>query len=207
MAIKAVIADDHTAVRLGVSSLLDGTDIKIVGEASTGEEAISLTRRRKPNVLLLDVRIPEGDGLKTLAEVREQCPKTAVVMLSTFDNPTYIARSIALHAADYLLKGCVRKDLVSVIRSAVKGTGPLKAGEMLDISATMQDQSVIEPMTPRESQVVRNIALGLSNRDIASALDISIETVKEHVQKILFKLDCTYRTSVAMWALRKGAVS
>ena len=207
MTIKTVIADDHMAVRLGVSSLLEGSDIKIVGEASSGKQALSMTRRHKPNVLLLDVRIPEGDGLKTLSAVRTQCPQTAVVLLSTFDNPTYIARSVAIGAVDYLLKGCDRKALVSVIKSAVKGSGPSKTGEMLDIIATMQDQTLIKPMTPRESQVVRNIALGLSNRDIASALEISIETVKEHVQKILFKLDFTFRTEVAMWALRSGAVS
>jgi len=207
MAIKAVIADDHMAVRLGVSSLLEGSDIKIVGEASTGKQALAMTRRHKPNILLLDVRIPEGDGLKTLAQVRKQYPKTAVVMLSTYDNPTFIARSIAIGAADYLLKGCDRKSLVSVIKAAAKGTGPLKAGETLEITARMQNQERIKPMTPRESQVVRNITLGLSNRDIGSALGISIETVKEHVQKILSKLDCTYRTEVAMWALRSGVVS
>jgi len=207
MAIKAVVADDHQAVRLGVSSLLEGSEIKVVGEAATGEQALTMTRKFKPHVLLLDVRLPDGDGLTTLADVRKKVPKTAVVMLSAYDNPTYIARSVALGASAYLLKGCSRKDLVSVIQAAVKGTGPAKTGKMAEIAATMDNQELIESLTRRESQVVRNIALGLSNKEIAQALDIGYETVKEHVQNVLRKLDYRDRTQVAVWAMKKGIMS
>ena len=206
MAIKVVVADDHSAVRIGLASLLQGTDIKIAGEASTGKQAVTMTRKHKPQVLLLDVRLPEGDGLTALAQVRKDCPKTNVVMLSTFDNPTYVARSVALGASDYLLKGCSRRELISVIQAAAKGTGPIKAGEMTEIAELMENREIIKPFTSRETQVLRHITLALSNKEIARALGISIETVKEHVQKILMKLKFTDRTQVAVWSLREGII-
>jgi len=207
MAITAVIADDHEAVRLGVISLLDGLKIKIVGEASTAMQAVSMTRKHKPDVLLLDVRLPEGDGLTALSLVREQCPETAVVMFSGYDNPTYIARSVALGASDYLLKGCSCRELISVIEAADSGKSPSNVGQMMDIAATMKNKEQIETLTNRQSQVVRNIALGLSNREIAAALYISVETVKEHVQHALSKLGCRDRTKAAIWAIKNGVVS
>ena len=207
MAITAVIADDHEAVRLGVISLLDGLKIKIVGEASTAMQAVSMTRKHKPDVLLLDVRLPEGDGLTALSLVRKQCPETAVVMFSGYDNPTYIARSVALGASDYLLKGCSCRELISVIEAADSGKSPSNVGQMMDIAATMKNKEQIETLTNRQSQVVRNIALGLSNREIAAALYISVETVKEHVQHALSKLGCRDRTKAAIWAIKNGVVS
>jgi DNA-binding NarL/FixJ family response regulator len=206
MPITAVIADDHEAVRLGVISLLEGSEIEIVGEALTAKQVVSVTRKHKPDILLLDVRLPDSHGLAALAEVREQCPETAVVMFSGYDNPTYIARSVALGASDYLLKGCTRGELILVIEAAVSGRSPTKAGQMMDIAATMHNKKQIETLTKRQSQVVRNIALGLSNKEIARALGISYETVKEHVQQILSKLDCTHRTRVAIWAIQNGIV-
>ncbi len=128
-------------------------------------------------------------------------------MFSAYDNPTYIARSAALGASDYLLKGCSRRDLISTVRAAVKGIGPAKTGQMANIVATMENQEQIETMTKRESQMVRNIAMGLSNKEIAQALDISYETVKEHVQHVLSKLDCRDRTQAAVWATKNGVVS
>ena len=139
--------------------------------------------------------------------VCKQCPETVVVMFSVFDNPTYIARSVALGASDYLLKGCSRRELISVIEAAADYDSPSKVGQMADIVATMQNREQIEPMTNRQSQVVRNIALGLSNKEIAQALGISIETVKEHVLSVLSKLECKDRTKAAVWAIRNGVVS
>ena len=207
MAITAIIADDHPAVRLGVVSLLEGSEIKIVGEASTGTQAVTVTRKHKPDVLLLDVRLPDGDGLTALSLVREQCPDTVVVMFSAYDNPTYIARSVALGARDYLLKGCTRGELILVIEAAVSDESSSKAGQMTDIAATMKNRKQIETLTKRQSQIVRNIAMGLSNKEIAQALGISVETVKEHVQHALSKLGCRDRTKAAIWAIKNGVVS
>ena len=146
MSINAVVADDHQVIRLGVSRLLEGSEIEIVGEATTGQQAVTMTHKSKPDVLLLDVRLPDGDGLTALPQIRKQCPETAVVMFSAYDNPTYVARSAALGASDYLLKGCSRHDLISTIRAAVKGIGPAKTGQMANIVATMENQEQIEKM-------------------------------------------------------------
>ena len=168
---------------------------------------IAATGKHKPDVLLLDVRLPDGDGLTTLPQIRKHSPKTAVVMLSTFDNPIYIARAVALGASDYLLKGCSRREMISVIKAAADYDSPSKAGQMASIKATIENQRKIETLTNRQSQVVRYIALGLNNKEIGQALDIGYETVKEHVQNLLRKLDYRDRTQVAMWAMKKGIMS
>ena len=105
MSIKVVIADDHEVVRRGLVSLLSGSEVKIVGEASSGDEAIKLTRKLKPDVVLLDIRMPGKDGLEALERIRADMPGVRVVMLSTFDNPTYVARAVAAGAHDNMLKG------------------------------------------------------------------------------------------------------
>ena len=112
VAVKVVIVDDHEVVRRGLVSLLAGSNIKIVGEATTGDEALKLTRKHKPDVVLLDIRMPGKDGLVTLERIRKDMPNVRVVMLSTFDNPTYVARAVAAGAHDYILKGSTRAELV-----------------------------------------------------------------------------------------------
>jgi len=210
MSIKVVVADDHEVVRTGLSSLLSGSDIDIVGEASSGKEAVKMAVRHKPDVVLLDIRMPDGDGLSALDQIHRQLPKTHVVMLSTYDNPTYIARSVALGACDYVLKGSSRQELISAIRSAVNGKSPTKTGSLAGIAAEMAKRQALGdedvPLTNRESQVLRHVALGLSNKEVGRSLDISIETVKEHVQNILRKLGVTDRTQAAVWAVRRGIV-
>ena len=105
MSIRLLVCDDHEVIRTGLVSLLAGTDIEIIGEASSGKDALRLAQKDKPDVILLDIRMSDGDGLSTLEKLRSKAPECKVVMLSTYDNPTYIARSVALGAADYVLKG------------------------------------------------------------------------------------------------------
>ena len=105
MSVKVVIADDHEVVRRGLVSLLAGSEVKILGEAANGDEAVKLTKKLKPDVVLLDIRMPVKDGLSTLERIRAEAPGVRVVMLSTFDNPTYVARAVAAGAHDYILKG------------------------------------------------------------------------------------------------------
>ena len=209
MSIKMLIADDHEVVRRGVISLLSGTDIKIVGEAKSGAEMIQVVKC-KPDVVLLDIRMNDQDGLDALEKFHKQFPGTKVVILSTYDNPTYVARAHALGASDYVLKGCSKTELVSAITSAVEGHGPIRTGEMRRVAyamSTAADQKHEDlPITPREMQVLRHIALGLSNKEIARSLEISVETVKEHVQNLLRKLGVTDRTQAAVLAVRKGVV-
>ncbi|MGA0038361.1 MAG: response regulator [Pirellulales bacterium] len=210
MSVKVVIADDHEVVRKGLAGLLEGSDVKIVGEAASGDEALKLTKKLKPDVLLLDIRMPGTDGLTTLERVRADMPGVRVVMLSTFDNPTYVARAGAGGAHDYILKGSTRAELINSISGAAAGQLPMKAGELRRVATTMANRVAAPdpdiPLTQRETQVLRHMALGLSNKEIAQSLTISVETVKEHVQNILRKLSVADRTQAAVWAVRHGLV-
>jgi DNA-binding NarL/FixJ family response regulator len=210
MSVRLLVADDHEVIRTGLRSLLAGTDIEIVAEAASGSEAIKQAQKVKPDVILLDIRMPDGDGLATLDKLRNKVPESRVVMLSTYDNPTYIARAVALGACDYVLKGSPRDDIVATIQAAASGQSPSRTGELKRIAAAMKVRQVVDdddvPLTQRETQVLRHVALGLSNKEIARSLEISVETVKEHVQNILRKITVTDRTQAAVWAVRKGLV-
>ena len=192
VSVKVVIVDDHEVVRRGLVSLLAQSNVKIVGEASTGDEAVKLTRKHKPDVVLLDIRMPGKDGLATL------------------DNPTYIARAVAAGAHDYILKGSTRAELIGSLTGAAAGQLPSRAGELRRVATTMANRVATPhpdiPLTQRETQVLRHLALGLSNKEIALSLTISVETVKEHVQNILRKIAVSDRTQAAVWAVRKGLV-
>ena len=207
--VRVVVADDHEVVRCGLVNLLDGTDVEIVAEASSGEAAVSLAMKHKPDVILLDIRMAPGfDGLKALENIRNDAPSVRCIMLTTFDNPTYIARAVASGAHDYILKGCSREELLESITGAASGQLPLRAGELRRVATTMANRVVTPdpdvPLTQREMQVLRHVALGLSNKEIAQSLTISVETVKEHVQNILRKLAVSDRTQAAVWAVRRG---
>ena len=209
MGINLVVADDHEVVRKGLASLLEGSDIKIVAEAKSGAEAVTMAVKHKPDVLLMDVRMAGTDGLEALEQIRSKLPKTRVVMLTTYDNPTYIARAVALGASDYVLKGTGRKELIAAIRAAAADEAPSNLSELHRVAAAMAKRPVADedvPLTKRESQVLRHVALGLSNKEIAASLEISIETVKEHVQHILRKLGVSDRTQAAVWAVRRKLV-
>jgi len=138
-------------------------------------------------------------------------PKVAVVMMSTYDNPTYVARAIALGAKDYILKDSSRIDVLEAIQRAASSEKPSENSILRRIQMTMEKRkdrsdSKDVPLTNRELQVLRHIALGLSNREIGTSLNISVETVKEHVQNILRKLDAADRTAAAVWAVKSGLI-
>ena len=144
MSIRLLICDDHEVIRTGLASLLAGTDIQIVGEAANGKDALRLAQKDKPDVILLDIRMPDGDGLSTLEKLRAKVPESKVVMLSTYDNPTYIARAVALGAADYVLKGSSREDLIATITAAAAGESPSRSGELKKIAGAMKVRQVID---------------------------------------------------------------
>ena len=210
MTISLLVADDHEVVRSGLINLLAGTGIDVVAEATNGKEAVEMTREHQPKVVLMDIRMVNGDGLSALEQIRKDSPDTAVVMLSTYDNPTYIARSLALGARDYVLKGSPVAKIVNALHRAANGDEPAPDSIAIPVKEAMakrqppEDKSI--PLTKREMQVLRHLALGLSNREIGSSLTISVETVKEHVQNILRKLKVTDRTQAAVWAVRRSLV-
>jgi len=210
MSIKILIADDHEVVRSGLKTLLADTDVEIMAEVATGEEAVKYTLAHQPDVVLLDIRMPEGDGLTALGRIKLDKPDMPVLMLSTFDNPTYIARSVALGANGYLLKSCTREELLAALRTASTGESVWTRDELRRVTgalATPRLAADVEvPLTQRESEVLRQLAYGLTNKEIAQALHISYETVKEHVQHILRKIGVSDRTQAAVWAVRKQLV-
>lgn len=210
MTVKVLVADDHEVVRCGLRSLVAGTDIEIVGEAKTGEEAIQLAQTTDANLVLLDIRMQDGDGLNALGRIKLDRPNLAVLILSTYDNPTYVARAVALGAAGYILKGASAEELLAAIRKAAAGESAWTRDELRRVTgalATPRLNSDVEvPLTQRESEVLRQLALGLTNKEIAQSLHISYETVKEHVQHILRKIGVSDRTQAAVWAVRKGLV-
>jgi DNA-binding NarL/FixJ family response regulator len=189
---------------------LADSDIEIVGEAATGNQAVEQARKLVPDIVLMDIRMTDGDGLSAMEELHRDLPQVKVVVLSTYDNPTYMARAHALGAADYVLKGADREVLVATILAVAAGEIPSKHAELRKVAGTMatrQKQADSDvALTQRETQVLRHLALGLSNREISQSLNISIETVKEHVQHLLRKMDVTDRTQAAVWAVKHGLV-
>jgi len=210
MTIRLLIADDHEVVRCGLKTVFQGTDIEVVGEACTGDETVQLVEQIKPDVVLLDVRIPDGDGLKTLGRIKLDHPELPVLIFSAYDNPTYVARAVALGAVGYLLKGIGSETLVDAIKRVAAGEDAWTREELRRVTgalATPRLAADVEvPLTQRESEVLRQLALGLTNKEIAQSLSISYETVKEHVQHILRKIGVSDRTQAAVWAVRKNLV-
>ena len=208
--IRVLIADDHEVVRSGLKSLVAGTDIKVVAEASTGEEAIRGVDEHEVDVVLLDIRMDDGDGLTALGRIKLDHPDLPILMLSTYDNPTYVARAVALGANGYLLKGSSRDRLIEAVQTAAKGESAWAREELRRVTGALSTPRLaadIEvPLTKRESEVLQQLAFGLTNKEIAKALGISYETVKEHVQHILRKVGVADRTQAAVWAVRKGLV-
>jgi len=210
VSIRLLVADDHDVVRTGIVSLLRETDIDVVALASTGNEAVALAQQVKPDVVLLDVRMPGGDGLSALGRIRIDHSTLPVLMLSNYDNPTYIARAVALGANGYLLKSASRAELIEAIRRAYNGDNLWTREELHRVTGALAAPRLgIEsdvPLTQREAEVLKLVAEGLTNRQVAEALNISYETVKEHVQNMLRKIGVSDRTQAAVWAVRQGLV-
>ncbi|MCE9553496.1 MAG: response regulator transcription factor [Planctomycetes bacterium] len=210
MLIKLLIVDDHEVVRSGLKSMLAETEIKVIGEAVSGEAAVKAASKQKFDVVLMDIRMPDGDGISALGRIKLEKPDLPVLMFSNYDNPTYVARSVALGASGYLLKGISREKLIEAIEFAAAGQNIWTRDELRRVTgalATPRLAADVEvPLTQRESDVLNQLAFGLTNKEIAQALNISYETVKEHVQHILRKIGVTDRTQAAVWAVRKGLV-
>ena len=207
--IRIVIVDDHAIWRGGVRSMLEDTEFEVVGEASSGREALEVTHQTQPRIVLLDIRMAGGDGLDTLQALRSQNPDTAVVMLTTYDNPTYMARAVAGGAVGYLLKGMNQEELLTALRAVHRGEILLTAKDLSHLLRGITPETpgmldLIEPLTDRELEVLRLMATGLPNREIAAILFIAECTVKTHVEHIIGKLGVSDRVQAAVWAARHG---
>ncbi|TWT84532.1 Response regulator protein VraR [Planctomycetes bacterium CA13] len=207
---NVLIVDDHEVIRVGARMLLEGTDINVIGEAATAADALSLVESLSPDAVLMDIRMEGGDGLNALGRIKLDHAELPIVLYSAYDNPTYIARAVALGAAGYVLKSAPRERLIEALQTALAGESAWTREELRRVTgalATPRLSTDIEvPLTQRESEVLRQMALGLTNKEIAKMLGISYETVKEHVQHILRKIGVSDRTQAAVWAVRKNLV-
>ncbi|MDP7267632.1 MAG: response regulator transcription factor [Pirellulales bacterium] len=210
MPIRVLIADDHEVVRIGLRSMFAGTDVEIVAEVGTGTAALETSLSLNLDLVLLDVRMPDGDGLKVLSRLKDEKPDLPILMISTYDNSTYMARSVALGASGYFLKDVSRETLLDAIVRASRGEMVWRREELRRVTGAMSTPrmpvDVEVPLTQRESEVLHQLAHGLTNKEIAQVLSISYETVKEHVQHILQKIGVSDRTQAAVWAVRQGLV-
>jgi DNA-binding NarL/FixJ family response regulator len=208
--IRLLIADDQEVVRSGLKRMLADTEIRIVADVATGQAAVKYALENQVDVVVLDVRMPDGDGLNALGRIKLDRPDLPVLMLSYSVNPPYIARAVALGASGYLLKDCTRDELMHAIKTVAAGESLWTREELRRVAGAMATPRItgdIEvALTKREMDVLRQMVDGLTNEQIAEILHISYETVKEHVQHVLRKIGVRDRTQAAVWALHKGLV-
>ena len=205
--IRLLVADDQEMVRCGVKALLTGTEIKVVAEASTGEAAVKLALEKEVDLVLLDVRMPDGDGLTALGRIKVGKPDLPVLLFSAFDNLASVARAIALGANGFLLKDCSRNELLKAIRRAAAGENTWSRGMLGRASQSLKTPPVgtLEAsLSKREGEMLRQMAHGLNNEQIAAKMKISGNTVKQHTKHILRKIGVRDRTEAAVWAIKNG---
>lgn len=210
MTINVLLVDDHEIVRLGLKQMLQGTDVVVADEASNSDEGFNRFVASKFDLVILDVRLPGGDGLQLLGKIKTHSPHQPVIIFSAYDNPTYVARAVALGAQGYLFKTDSREKIVDAIQRTAKGEMIWSREELRRVTGSLASMRVGSdseiPLTHREGEVLKQLANGLTNKEIAQSLGISYETVKEHVQHILRKIGVSDRTQAAVWAVRKNLV-
>lgn len=202
--IRLVVVDDQTLIRRGMRALLKSDpDLEVVGEASQGDEAIAQVEKHQPDIVLMDIRMPVMDGVAATREICRRFPSSRVLVLTTFDDQDYVAQALQAGASGYLLKDTPFEELTQAIRFVHKGytqIGPGLAKKVLAQSTPIAGSSTsLEELTPREQEILRLIAQGASNREIAQALFISEKTVRNHVTNILGRLGLRDRTQAAIY--------
>jgi NarL family two-component system response regulator LiaR len=204
--IRVLVVDDHAVVREGLRSFLELQDgIEVVGEAADGKEALELARRVRPDVVLMDLVMPNVDGLEAMRRLRQSAPTARVIVLTSFLDEDHLLPAMRAGAAGYLLKNAQPQELARAIRAADAGKAlidPAVAARLVDVLA--RDRPSIERLTPREREVLELIGRGFSNKRIALELGIAEKTAKTHVSNLLGKLGLADRTQAALYAARLG---
>lgn len=209
--ITVMLIDDHRVVRQGLRDFLElQGDIEVVGEAGSGEEGVQLARELLPDVVLMDLVMPGIDGVETTRRVKAASPSTKVIVLTSFVDDNKVFPAIKAGAISYLLKDISPEDLAHAIRAAQRNEAVLHpevaAKLMQEFSTPRPAEAPVDQLTPREMEVLRLIAKGKSNKEIADTLIVSEKTIKTHVSNILSKLHLADRTQVAIYALRQRLV-
>jgi len=204
--IRVVIADDHPVVRTGLRGMLETqTDIEVVGEADNGKQAVSLASRLEPDVVLMDLQMPELDGVSATEKICARLNDTQVLVLTTYDTDSDITRAIGAGAIGYLLKDAPREDLFQAIRAASRGESVLAPSVAAKVMERMRSPGH-KTLSGREIEVLAKVADGKSNKEIAKSLFISEATVKTHLIHIFSKLGVDNRTAAVTMALERGVL-
>jgi DNA-binding NarL/FixJ family response regulator len=204
--IRVLLAEDHAVVRAGLLQLFAHIDaIEIVGAATGGEEAVALAAEHKPDVVLMDLEMPEIDGIEATRRIRAADQGVNVVVLTAFSDRGRILRAIDAGAVGYLLKDAEPDELVRGLHAAARGESPLDPKAAQALVAARADQQAAPELTPREREVLALLADGLPNKLIARRLDISEKTVKAHLTNIFHRIGVSDRTQAALWAQRHGS--
>jgi DNA-binding NarL/FixJ family response regulator len=209
MTIRILLIDDHPVVRTGVRAVLDAeSDLEVVGEADTGIRAISLAHRLRPDVVVTDLLLPDIDGVAVTERVRAELSETQVVMLTSVDDDdAAVVRAVQAGALGYVQKSANVAELVQTIRAAATGQVHLSARAAARLIQEMRSPSSHARLTDREREVLRQLAIGKTNKEIALSLDVAVTTVKSHVRSILDKLGVDSRTQAALYAVRSQILS
>jgi DNA-binding NarL/FixJ family response regulator len=201
--IRILIVDDHPLLRAGIATVIVGEEgMLLVGEASNGREAIERFREHRPDVTLMDLQMPEMDGIAATAAIRTEWPDARIVMLTTFRGDAQALRALKAGASGYLLKSMIRVELLEAIRAVHNGLKHIPREIAAELAAHVTEDS----LSVRELEVLKRVAAGNSNRQIAAQLSISEDTVKAHMKNLMSKLDANDRTHAVTIALKRGVI-
>jgi DNA-binding NarL/FixJ family response regulator len=206
VSVRILVTDDHPVVRAGLSGMLSGEpDFEVVGEAQNGKEAVAFVGERKPDVVLMDLRMPEMDGVTAIQHIKSNYPNGHILVLTTYESDADILRAIETGATGYLLKDTPREELFGAIRMVAQGQSPLAPGVAARLMQRVRNPEE-EGLSTREIEVLELVAHGTSNKEIAKQLWVSETTVKSHMLHIFDKLSVTDRTAAVTEALKRGII-
>jgi len=201
--IRILTVDDHAILRQGIAALVNGeSDMKLVAEASDGQEAIDKFRLHRPDVTLMDLQMPALNGIEAIIRIRSEFPNARIIVLTTYTGDVQMLRALKVGARGYILKAHVRRELLDAIRAVHAGQKRIPP----EVATELAEHATDEDLTPREIDVLRLIASGNANKEIAGQLSIAEETVKSHVTNILAKLGANDRTHAVTIALKRGII-
>ncbi len=214
MTVRIILADDHKITRTGLKALLEQQDhMEVVGEAENGREAVRMAMERGPDVIVMDINMPELNGIEATRQIRTELPKTRVIALSMYSDKRYVAGMLKAGVSGYLLKNCAFDELVAAISAVMKGQNymsPAVASTVMKDYASIlesNEDSLASQLTAREREVLQLIAEGLSTKEIAARIHVSIKTVETHRQQIMRKLNAKSVAELTKIALREGITS
>jgi DNA-binding NarL/FixJ family response regulator len=218
---RVIVADDHVLIREGFRTILSKeADLEVVDEAETGREALNLCRSLRPDLVLMDVRMPEMDGLTATRAIKAERPSTSVLILTTYENPDYLFEAIKSGAVGYVLKDATKGEILGAVRGVLSGEATLNQNLSLELLQRLilerqqeprspvrderEQEKIRESLTARELEILELLVQGQSNQEIARILSVSLSTVKTHIQHIIAKLEVSDRTQAAVRAIRLG---